>query len=342
MSEQTEKKILALITARSGSKSVKDKNIRPIDGKPMLAYSIEHAKASKYINRIVLTTDSEKYAEIGKEYGAEIPFIRPAEYATDSALDIDVFEHALGFLRDEEGYEPDIVVHLRPTYPFRDVADIDTMIEKMLADESIDALRSVKKNTVVPHKMWYLKEDGLLDPLMKDIPEAYNMPRQALPDTYIQNGNVDLLRPRCVWEYHSMTGKKIMGYVMKEMYDVDTEADFDRVDKVLKARHGGQQFVFDIDGVIAMYRDDLAYDKALPNQRMIDIINQLHDWGNRIVLYTARGYVTKIDWREVTEGQMEKWGLKYDELLFTKPNGDFYVDDKMMDLAFLYQEFGKK
>ena len=339
MSKGDDKKILALITARSGSKSVKDKNIRPIDGKPMLAYSIEHAKESGYINRIVLTTDSEKYAQIGREYGAEVPFIRPAEYATDSALDIDVFVHALGFLKDNEGYEPDIIVHLRPTYPFRDVNDIDTMIEKMLADESIDSLRSVKKNTVVPHKMWYLKEDGLLDPLMKDIPEAYNMPRQALPDTYIQNGNVDLLRPRCIWEYHSMTGKKIMGYEMKEMYDVDTEADFDRVDRVLRARRGGQQFVFDIDGVIATYRDDLAYDKALPNRRMIDIINRLHDWGNRIVLYTARGYVTKIDWREVTEKQMSDWGLKYDELLFTKPNGDFYVDDKMLDIPFIYKEF---
>ncbi len=334
-----EKKILALITARSGSKSVKDKNIRPIDGKPMLAYSIEHAKASGYINRIILTTDSEKYAEIGRQFGAEVPFIRPAQYATDNALDIDVFEHALGYLKEKEGYIPDIVVHLRPTYPFRDVKDIDEMIRIMLSDESIDSLRSVKKNTVVPHKMWYLKEDGSLDPLMKDIPEAYNMPRQALPDTYIQNGNVDLLRPRCVFEYHSMTGKKIMGYEMKKMYDVDTEADFDRVDKVLRARHGGMQFVFDIDGVIAAYREDLSYDKALPNEKMISVINRLYDWGNRIVLYTARGYVTKIDWRETTEKQMEDWGLKYHELLFTKPNGDFYVDDKMMDMGFLLDEF---
>ncbi len=334
-----ERKILALVTARSGSKSVKDKNIRPIDGKPMMAYSIEHAKASRHINRIILTTDSEEYAEIGRQYGAEVPFIRPAEYATDSALDIDVFEHALGFLKEKEGYVPDIVVHLRPTYPFRNVEDIDTMIDIMLADETIDSLRSVKKNTVVPHKMWYLKEDGSLEPLMKDIPEAYNMPRQALPDTFVQNGNVDLLRPRCVFEYHSMTGKKIMGFEMQENYDVDSEADFDRVDKVLRARHGGMQFVFDIDGVIASYREDLSYDKAFPEEKMIEVINRLHDWGNRIVLYTARGYVTGIDWREVTEGQMKKWGLKYDELLFTKPNGDFYVDDKMMDMGFLLKEF---
>ncbi|HOO28495.1 MAG TPA: hypothetical protein PLU43_08520, partial [Lachnospiraceae bacterium] len=94
----SERKILAIIPARSGSKSVTDKNIRLMDGKPMLAYSIGHAVRSKYINRVIVSTDSEKYAKIAKEYGAEIPFLRPAEYATDTALDFDVFFHALTFL----------------------------------------------------------------------------------------------------------------------------------------------------------------------------------------------------------------------------------------------------
>ena len=107
-----EKKILALIPARSGSKSVVNKNIRKINGKPMMAYSIEHAKASKYINRIIVSTDSEEYAQIAREYGAETPFIRPAEYATDTALDIDVFAHALSFLKEKEDYVPDIIVQL--------------------------------------------------------------------------------------------------------------------------------------------------------------------------------------------------------------------------------------
>lgn len=331
-------KILALVTARSGSKGVPGKNIRHINGKPMMAYSIEHALASKYINRVILTTDSEEYAAIGREYGAETPFIRPAEYATDTALDIDVFEHALGWLKEKEDYVPDIIVHLRPTYPFRDVEDIDTMIKMMIDDESVDAIRSVTKNTVVPHKMWYLKEDGTLDSLMKDIPEAYNMPRQALPDTYVQNGNTDLLRPRCVTEYHSMTGKNIKGYVMKENYDVDCEADFDNVNKVMQLKAGGKLFVFDIDGVIALKREDLDYGQAEPNEKMIKIINQLYDWGNRIVLFTARGYVTGIDWKPTTEKQMKDWGLKYHELHMGKPNADFYVDDKMLDLEFLYNE----
>ncbi len=337
-----EKKILALITARSGSKSVVHKNIRKINGKPMMAHSIEHAKASEYINRIIVSTDSEEYAQIAREYGAEIPFIRPAEYATDTALDIDVFEHALGFLKEEENYVPDVVVHLRPTYPFRDPADIDAMIRMMLEDETIDAIRSVKKNEVVPHKMWFMSEDGTLDCIMKDIPECYNMPRQQLPATYYQNGNVDLLRPRVVTQYHSMTGKNIKGYVMNEMYDVDTEEDFARVSEYMKIRQGGQQFVFDIDGVIAMKREDLDYGEAGPNDKMIRIVNQLYDWGNKIVLFTARGYVTGIDWRPVTEKQMKEWGVKYHELHMGKPNADYYVDDKMLSLEFLYKEFGEK
>ena len=104
--------ILAVIPARSGSKSVKNKNIRLIDGKPMLAYSIEHALKSRLINRVILSTDSEKYAEIGRQFGAEVPFIRPAEFATDTSLDIDVFRHALLWLKENENYEADIVVQL--------------------------------------------------------------------------------------------------------------------------------------------------------------------------------------------------------------------------------------
>ncbi len=226
--------ILAIVPARSGSKSVVNKNIRLINNKPMMAYSIEHALNSKLINRVIVSTDSEEYAEIARQYGAEVPFIRPAEYATDTALDIDVFRHALSFLKETEGYEADIVVQLRPTYPYRDPADIDAMIQLMIDDLQTDAVRSVMLNEVVPHKMWYMADDNQITPILTDIPEAYNMPRQQLPKTYYQNGNVDVLRPANIFEMNSMTGKKIKGYEMKEMYDVDTEADFARVAAFMK------------------------------------------------------------------------------------------------------------
>ncbi|MBQ7066422.1 MAG: acylneuraminate cytidylyltransferase family protein [Lachnospiraceae bacterium] len=335
------KKILAIIPARSGSKSVVNKNIRLINGKPMMAYSIEHAKESKYINRIIVTTDSEEYAAIAREYGAETPFLRPAELAGDNSLDIEVFEHALGWLKKEEGYEPDIIVQLRPTDPIRNPEDIDKMIEMMLEDDTVDAVRSVALTDTVPHKMWYVGEDNIMEPIMKDIPEAYNMPRQELPKIYHQNGNTDVLRPRNITEYHSMTGKKIKGYIMSEMYDVDTEADFLRISECLKIKQGGKIFVFDIDGVIAQIRKDLSYGETGPIEEMVKIINELYDLGNRIVLFTARGYVTGIDWRETTEKQMKEWGVKYHELHMGKPNADYYVDDKMLSLDFLYKEFGK-
>ena len=107
----------------------------------------------------------------------------------------------------------------------------------------------------------------------------------------------------------------------------------------MNIKEGGKQFVFDIDGVIALKREDLDYAQAMPNERMIAIVNRLYDMGNRIVLFTARGYVTGIDWRPVTEKQMKDWGVKYHELKMGKPNADYYIDDKFLDMEFLYNEF---
>ncbi len=333
-------KVLALIPARSGSKSVPHKNIRKIDEKPMMAYSIEHALTSIYINRVIVSTDSEEYAQIAREYGAEVPFIRPAEYATDTALDLEVFDHALRFLEETEAYVPDIVVQLRPTYPVRDVSDIDAMVEILMKDETIDSVRTVSPAKEIPYKMWHLSTEGLLEPILKEIPEAYNMPRQQLPVVMYQNANIDVIRTRVILEDHSMSGRKIAGYQMNHNFDVDTEEEFARAAEFLKIKRGGKRFVFDIDGVIAEFNENLDYAHALPNEKMIRIVNRLYDYGNEIVLFTARGYVTKIDWRKETENQMKRWGVRYHELHMGKPNADYYVDDKMLSLEFLYHEFG--
>lgn len=225
---------LAVIPARSGSKSVKDKNIRTMAGKPMIAYSIEHALNAPSIDRVIVSTDSEKYAAISREYGAEVPFIRPAEYATDTALDLDVFRHALSFLKENEGYEPDIVVQLRPTYPIRDIQDIENMIKYLREHPEVDSARCVAYANEIPYKMWYMDEKGLLEPLMKDIPECYNMPRQQLPKVYYQNACIDVFRANVVLEKNSMTGDNIAGYLMKENFDIDTEEDFLRAQEWLK------------------------------------------------------------------------------------------------------------
>jgi CMP-N-acetylneuraminic acid synthetase len=324
--------ILAIIPARSGSKSIPHKNIRLINGKPMLSYSIEHAKKSKYINRIILSTDSEEYAVIGKECGAEVPFLRPAEYATDTALDIDVFYHCLNFLRETEGYRTDIVVQLRPTYPIRDIADLDFMIDILLKDNTFDSVRSIAPAKEIPYKMWHRKEDGSITPIMTEIDECYNMPRQQLPKVYYQNACIDVVRGCIILDQHSMSGKNIYGYVMKKNFDIDTEEEFQAAEEFLRITAGNRRFVFDIDGVIAMLEKDNNYALAEPNLTMIESINKLYNMGNQIILLTARGYVTGIDWKEITQSQLEQWGLKYHELHFGKPNADYYIDDKMIHM----------
>lgn len=335
-----EKKILAIIPARSGSKSVVNKNIRMIGGKPLLVHSIIHAEQSKYINRIIVSTDSQQYADIAKEYGAQVPFLRPAEFATDTSLDIHVFEHALLYLKEKEQYIPDIVVQLRPTCPIRKVEDIDAMIEMMLKDDTIDCVRSMTKATEIPYKMWKMSENGQVERLLTDIEDACNMPRQQLPTVFYQNANTDVIRTSIILEQHSMTGNKIMGYEMEKNHDIDTEEEFLRADYLLSIQNGGKRFVFDIDGVLALSSGGLDYENAAPNPKMIKIVNQLYAWGNEIILFTARGYVTKIDWYPTTKKQMDDWGVSYHELHMGKPNADYYVDDHFLSLDFLYDEFG--
>ena len=331
--------ILAIIPARSGSKSVPHKNIRLINGKPMLAYSIEHASCSKYINRIMLSTDSKEYANIGEKYGAEVPFLRPMEFAMDTSLDIDVFYHCLNFLKEKENYEADIVVQLRPTYPIRNIEDIDKMIEILIKNETIDSVRSIAPAKEIPYKMWHRDGAGLITPIMKDIKECYNMPRQQLPKVYYQNACIDVVRGNIILEQHSMSGERIYGYEMKKNYDIDTEEELKAAEEYMKITSGGKKFVFDIDGVIAKLEQDNNYALAEPNQPMIEMINKLYQLGNHIILLTARGYVTGINWREVTEQQLNKWELNYHELHFGKPNGDYYVDDKMIPMSKLMELF---
>jgi CMP-N-acetylneuraminic acid synthetase len=298
----------------------------------MLSYSIEHAKQSKYINRIILSTDSEEYAQIGKSYGAEVPFLRPEEYATDTALDIDVFYHCLQYLWNIEAYQADIVVQLRPTYPIRDITELDAMIEIMIKDSNCDSVRSIAPAKEIPYKMWHRNENGWITPLMTDIKECYNMPRQQLPKIYYQNACVDVVRGEVILNQRSMSGTKIYGFEMKHNFDIDTEEDFRLAEEYRTITMGNKRFVFDIDGVIAKLEKDNNYALAQPNLPMIKVINKLYDMGNQIILLTARGYVTGIDWKETTQKQMNQWELKYHELHFGKPNGDYYVDDKMLPM----------
>ncbi len=234
--------ILALIPARGGSRGMPHKNIVMVAGKPLIAYSIEQALGSRYITRTVVSTDDAKIAEIARCFGAEVPFMRPSEFAQDLSPDIDVFRHALQWLRDEEGYRCELVVHLRPTGPVRRVELIDEAIKRMLNHPEADSLRSVSWPIQTPYKMWRMV-DGYLQPLLrvKGMAEPYCMPRQSLPEVYWQNGYVDIVRPHVVLELGMMCGNKILPFVVREpVLEIDYEDSIPRVEEALIKLQQGQ------------------------------------------------------------------------------------------------------
>jgi len=335
---------MALIPARSGSKGIQDKNIRFLAGKPLIAHSIEQALAAQSIQRVIVSTDSEHYAEIARAHGAETPFLRPPEISGDHATDLEVFKHALDWLSKNEGRVPDILVHLRPTHPVRNVSDIEAMVSLLAGDKTWDSVRSVSPADFTPFKMWFRAADGRLEQVVNcDLREPYNQPRQILPKAYQQNACIDVLRSSTVLKMDSMTGQRIQGYVMDSFFDIDTEEEFLRAEHFLRwqkstlssgaAPREKLRFVVDIDGVIASITKGNDYTQATPLKQSIITINRLFDAGHRIVLSTARGSATGLDWKSCTETQLAAWGLRYHELHFGKPHADFYIDDKLISLT---------
>ncbi len=227
--------VLALIPARGGSKGLPRKNLRLVAGKPLIVHSIEQALAAETISRTIVSTDDPEIAEISRAAGAEVPFLRPPELARDDSPDIDAFRHALVWLRDREGYRPDLVVHLRPTTPTRRVERIDEAVRLMLADPEADSLRSVSRPAKTPYKMWRIV-DGYLEPLLRveGLGDSYDLPRQALPEAWSHDGYIDVLRPRTVLELGSMTGVRILPFVIEEaIADIDREEDVRRAEELL-------------------------------------------------------------------------------------------------------------
>lgn len=234
--------ILCLIFARGGSKGIPRKNIRLLAGKPLIAYSIECARRSELICRTVVSTDDEEIAAIARQYGAEVPFLRPKELAEDLTPDLPVFQHALHGLKENEGYTPDLVVYLRPTGPVRNPVTVDAAIRLIQHHPEADSLRSVSRPSQTPYKMWRINAEGYLERLLsvEGIKEPYNMPRQMLPEIFWQNGYVDLLRPSVILEKGVMLGDSILPFVIDEEYiDIDYEEDFQKAEKLLLSLRQG-------------------------------------------------------------------------------------------------------
>ncbi len=222
--------VLAIIPARGGSKGLPRKNVRPLAGYPLIAYSIVAGLQAKTVTRTIVSTDDEEIAAVARDFGAEIPFMRPAEFAQDNTLDLPVFQHALGWLAQHEGYFPDVVVQLRPTSPLRPPSLVDDAVNLLLTDTEIDSVRGVVPSGQNPHKMWRVDaQSGRMRPLLTvdGVPEAYNAPRQALPLTYWQTGHIDAIRPRVIVEQNSMSGMVIQGLMIDLRYTVDIDGLLD-------------------------------------------------------------------------------------------------------------------
>ena len=220
--------VVAIIPARSGSKSLVDKNIKHLSGHPLIAYSIAAAKLSKKINRVIISTDSQEYADIAKQYGAEVPFIRPDKYSTDAATDKDFLVHSMNWFEENENSVPEYWVHLRPTTPLRSIEIIDNAINEIMQDNNATSLRSGHKAPESPLK-WFVKSNynyyfrGLVDG------EDYNLPKEAFEQVYIPDGFVDVVKSSFVMNNKEIHGDRMIGFESPVCTEVDSVEEFEYI-----------------------------------------------------------------------------------------------------------------
>lgn len=225
--------VVAIIPARSGSKGVKDKNIRLLNGHPMIAYTIAAAKLSKSVDRIIVSTDSEKYAEIARKYGAEVPFLRPAEISGDKATDIEFMIHAINWLYENEGSVPEYWVHLRATCPLRIPDDIDKAVAltKQTPEATCTLAVCCPTNILTPYK-WLKIEGEYLRSIMFDTVDEANQPRQNYPDAYMRTITADVLLSETIIN-GTMYGNHVVPFMTEYTADVDDLQTFEECQKAV-------------------------------------------------------------------------------------------------------------
>lgn len=223
------KRTVAIIPARGGSKRLPGKNIMDLGGKPVLAYTIEAALAAPSIERVIVSTDAPAIADVARQWGAEVPFMRPPELARDDTPDRPVLQHALHWLADKEQQHFDFLALLRPTSPFKSVALIERCIEKLQQGNDFSCIRTVSPAEGVFHPYWMFRDDnGRLAPFIDGISLDKYYRSQLLPECLRLNGVVDILRTALVLEGNSHWGDR-MGFVVTDeidSVDIDTPFDF--------------------------------------------------------------------------------------------------------------------
>ena len=215
-------KIVSVIPARGGSKGILNKNIRELNGQPLISYSILDSLSCKSIQETYISTDSQEIADISKEYGAEVPFLRPKKFAKDDSPDLQWANHFIWWFRLNKGYYPDCIIHLRPTTPFRCIKLIDLAIQSIQKNPKATALISLEEYKEV-YKTFKI-EGKFLGPIFD---WKYNlMPRQKIPKAYRANGYVDILKSETILG-GQLHGNKILGLITARTAEIDDKEDFE-------------------------------------------------------------------------------------------------------------------
>lgn len=223
--------VLAVVPARGGSKGLPRKNIRHLQGHPLLAYSIAAGKQALRVSRTICSTDDLEIQQHALACGAEVPFLRPSFLAQDISPDLPLFLHALQWFDEQQHWKPEIVVHLRPTSPIRFSGQVDEAIELLVAHPEATSVRAVCPSPCTPYKMWRVggqdqEGDAFMEPLLQlpGITEPFNHPRQELPVIWWQTGGLDVIRVSTILG-GSMTGKNVLPLITDQNYAVDIDGE---------------------------------------------------------------------------------------------------------------------
>ncbi len=232
-------KVYSIIPARGGSKGVPGKNIKCLGGYPLIAYAIAASKMAGSIERTIVSTDSREIADIAVAFGAEAPFLRPAEISLDNSTDLELFQHAIAWFEQNGVALPDLIVHLRPTTPLRDPAEIGKAIAVIAQRPDATCLRSAYVNSQPPQKMFMIDDKNFFRGFFPNDPrpDYHNLPRQSFPKAYCPNGYVDVVRPEFIKKTNTLHGPNILAYITPSVGEVDKADDFDFLEYLL-SRNG--------------------------------------------------------------------------------------------------------
>ena len=218
-------KIWALVPARSGSKSIKNKNLKKIGNYSLVARAVRTAKNCKYIDRVFLSTDSIKIQKEGIKYKAEVPFLRSKKNSRNSSTDYDVMKEFLSKISKIEKTIPKYILYLRPTTPIRSNKILEKAIQKMKKLNNYDSLTSVHKMSEPVHKKFFIKNRQLISIFSKMSLDKSNEPRQNFPNSYTANGYLDIIKSKNILKHKKYLYKKCFPFLIPETIDIDTKFD---------------------------------------------------------------------------------------------------------------------